>query len=239
MIAGAERLAVALDVGRTADALALARSVAGAVGAFKVGLELFAAEGPTVARAVASLGPLFLDLKLHDIPNTVERAAKAAAHLGATYLTVHAAGGSAMVQAAARGAGPGVKILAVTVLTSLAPSDLAAIGFSTGVADGNAPQVLALRLAKLAMAAGASGVVCSTREVADLRAALGPAALLVVPGIRPAGSAPGDQQRVGTPAEAIAAGANLLVVGRPIREAAEPRAAAEAIATEIAAALHG
>ncbi len=226
-----DHLAIALDVEQADAALRLAGSLAGVASVFKVGLELFTAAGPEIARGISWHGKLFLDLKLHDIPNTVEGAARAAARLGASYLTVHAAGGRAMIEAAVRGAGPATQILAVTVLTSLSADDLA----ETGLAGP--PGAAALRLGQLALAAGAAGLVCSPAEVGALRAALGPRPLLVVPGIRPEGSARGDQQRVGTPGDAIRAGANLLVVGRPIREAPAPRAAAEAILGEIADAL--
>jgi orotidine-5'-phosphate decarboxylase len=223
-----DRLAVALDVGSPDEAETLAGELSGAAGVFKVGLELFTAAGPGAAKRIARHGQLFLDLKLHDIPNTVEAAAREAAKVGATYLTVHAAGGRAMIQAAVRGAGSKVKVLAVSVLTSLTASDLDEVGLR------GTPREAALRLAKLAVGAGAAGVVCSPEEVGELRRTLGPGPLLVVPGIRPVGSARGDQKRTGTPAEAITAGASVLVVGRPIREAPSPREAAEAIVREIA-----
>lgn len=227
----ADRLAVALDVPSTAEAEALAVALAGAASVLKVGLELFTAAGPDAARAISRRGKLFLDLKLHDIPHTVERAAREAAKVGASYLTVHAAGGRAMIEAAVRGAGAGVDVLAVTVLTSLTAEDLADIGLAGSTSTA------ALRLARLAIDAGASGLVCSPEEVAPLRAALGPEPLLVVPGIRPAGAEARDQKRIGTPRDAMRAGASLLVVGRPIREADSPRAAAEAIVREIASGL--
>ncbi len=224
---GANHLAVALDVPDGHRALALADQLRGAALVFKVGLELFTSEGPPIALEIAKRGRVFLDLKLHDIPNTVEGAARAAARLGASYLTVHASGGRAMIEAAIRGAGPDLKILAVTILTSLGRSDLDDIGFEGG------PHATVLRLARLAMAAGAHGVVCSSAEVADLRHELGRDPMLVVPGIRPTGSEARDQKRVGTPKAAIQAGASLLVVGRPILEAEHPWAAAAAIAKEI------
>jgi orotidine-5'-phosphate decarboxylase len=171
---------------------------------------------------------VFLDLKLHDIPNTVEGAARSAARLGARLLTVHAAGGPAMVQAAARGAGPGVRVLAVTVLTSLDTATLDEIGLV------GPPEAAVVRLARLAIDAGAGGLVCSPHEVEAVRAAVGPAPLLVVPGVRPAGAAKGDQSRVAAPAVAVRAGADVIVVGRPLREGGDPAAAARRIAAELA-----
>jgi orotidine-5'-phosphate decarboxylase len=195
------------------------------VGLLKVGLELFAAEGPAAVRAAAALGrPVFLDLKLHDIPNTVEGAARSAARTGASLLTVHASGGAEMIRAAVRGAGPGVGILAVTVLTSLGPKALDEVGLA-GPAEA-----AVVRLARLAVEAGARGLVCSPLEVAAVRAAVGPGPLLVVPGVRPVGAARGDQARVATPEEAVRAGADVLVLGRPLRDAPDPAAAARAIA---------
>jgi orotidine-5'-phosphate decarboxylase len=194
----------------------------------KVGLELFAAEGPPAVHAAAALGrPVFLDLKLHDIPNTVEGAARSAAALGASLLTVHASGGPRMVEAAVRGAGDRVRVLAVTVLTSLDDEQLARVGLA-----GPAPAAV-VRLARLAVEAGAGGLVCSPLEVAQVRAAVGPGPLLVVPGVRPPGSAAGDQARVAAPAEAVRAGADVLVLGRPLREAPDPAAAARAIAAAL------
>jgi orotidine-5'-phosphate decarboxylase len=211
------RICAALDLPDPAGAARLARKLAGHVGVFKVGLELFVAHGPAAVEAIKPFGlPIFLDLKLHDIPQTVEGAARGVAKLGVQYVTVHASGGAEMI-AAARRALPDTKLLAVTVLTSL---------------EAGPGEVQ--RLARLAVQAGADGVVCAPTDVAELRAALGPQPLLVVPGIRPAGAAKGDQKRVGTPREAIQAGASLLVVGRPLRDAADPAAAADSIAAEIA-----
>ncbi len=222
----------AIDRPDLEGATALARGLVGAVGGLKLGLELFVAEGPAAVRTLAATGlPIFLDLKLHDIPNTVAGAVRAAAGLGAALLTVHAAGGRAMLEAAvqaARAFPSPPRLLAVTVLTSLDTGDLAA----TGVAG--APLEQAARLAGLARDAGLDGVVCSPQEIEAVRAVLGPKALVVVPGIRPAGGAVGDQKRVATPAEALAAGADLLVIGRPITAAPDPAAAARAIAAEIA-----
>jgi orotidine-5'-phosphate decarboxylase len=221
-------ICAALDFPTWREAEPFARAVAPAVGVLKVGLELFAAEGPSAVGAAAALGrPVFLDLKLHDIPNTVAGAARSAARSGASLLTVHASGGAEMVRAAVRGAGSGVTVLAVTVLTSLDGQALDGIGLA------GPPEAAVVRLARLAVDAGAGGVVCSPREVAAVRAAVGREPLLVVPGVRPAGAARGDQARVATPAEAIAAGADVIVLGRPLRDAPDPAAAARAIAASL------
>jgi orotidine-5'-phosphate decarboxylase len=209
--------------------------VAGVVSTVKVGLEVFCRDGGRaveVARdAAAAAGhegiDVFLDLKLHDIPATVRGAALAVAGLRPTYLTVHASGGAQMVAAAAE-ALPDTRITAVTVLTSLDDEALAAIGLS------GPAQAAAVRLALLAVEAGARAVVCSPREVAAIRAAVGPDVTLITPGVRPAGAALDDQRRVATPAKAIEDGADLLVIGRPITGAADPREAALAIARQIA-----
>jgi orotidine-5'-phosphate decarboxylase len=223
-----ERICAALDFPTWAAAEPFARAVAPDVGLLKVGLELFAAEGPSAVRSAAALGrPVFLDLKLHDIPNTVEGAARSAAASGASLLTVHASGGAEMVRAAVRGAGPRVRVLGVTVLTSLDEAALASVGLA-GPAEA-----AVVRLARLAVAAGAGGLVCSPHEVAAVRAAVGPGPLLVVPGVRPPGAARGDQARVATPAEAVRAGADVVVVGRPLREGPDPGAAARAIAAAL------
>jgi orotidine-5'-phosphate decarboxylase len=223
-----DRICAALDFPAWEKAAPFARAIAPEVGMLKVGLELFTADGPPAVRAAAALGrPVFLDLKLHDIPNTVEGAARSAAATGAALLTVHAAGGAEMVAAAVRGAGPGVRVLAVTVLTSLDAGALRAIGLE-GPLDA-----AVVRLARLAVAAGAGGIVCSPHEVAQVRAAVGKGPLLVVPGVRPPGAARGDQARVATPAEAVAAGADVVVVGRPLRDAPDPIAAARAIAATL------
>ena len=179
-----ERICAAIDFPSWAAAEPFARAVAPEVGMLKVGLELFVAEGPPVVRAAAALGrPVFLDLKLHDIPNTVEGAARSAAASGASLLTVHASGGAEMVRAAVRGAGPGVRVLAVTVLTSLDSAALESVGLR------GPPEDAVVRLAKLAVGAGAGGIVCSPHEVAAVRAAVGRGPLLVIPGVRPAGAA--------------------------------------------------
>ena len=219
------RICAALDVPDLAAAEKLAGKLAGHVGLFKVGLELFVAQGRAAVEVVRKSGlPVFLDLKLHDIPQTVESAARAVSALGVDYVTVHASGGSEMIRAARR-ALPRTKLLAVTALTSLAVEDLDAVGLSRDAVP---------RLAKLAIGAGADGVVCSAQEVATLRNLLGPSAILVVPGIRPKGAAAGDQRRTGTPAQAVRDGASILVIGRPLRDAPDPAAAADEIAREIA-----
>lgn len=220
-----ERICAALDFGTWAEAEPFARAVAPEVGMLKVGLEMFTAEGPAAVRAAAALGrPVFLDLKLHDIPNTVEGAARSASRSGASLLTIHASGGSEMVRAAVRGAGPSVRVLAVTVLTSIDATALDAIGLR------GPPEAAVVRLAKLAIDAGAGGIVCSPLEVAAVRAAVGPGPLLVIPGVRPPGAARGDQARVATPADAVRSGADVLVIGRPLREGNDPAARAREIA---------
>ncbi|HUN41960.1 MAG TPA: orotidine-5'-phosphate decarboxylase [Acetobacteraceae bacterium] len=221
------RLIVALDTAEIACASGWAAAVAPHCGLFKLGLEFFVANGAAGVQAIAGR-PIFLDLKLHDIPNTVAGATRAVLPLRPRMLTVHAAGGAAMVAAAreaAEAAGADrPMILAVTVLTSLTADDLAA----TGVPGEPAAQVL--RLARLAAAAGADGLVCSPLEVAMLRQELGSGPILVVPGIRPVGSAVADQARVTTPEAALRAGADWIVVGRPITAAPDPAQAAAAIA---------
>jgi orotidine-5'-phosphate decarboxylase len=219
----AQRLIVAIDTTDPLRAAALAQAVAPHCGLFKLGLAFFVANGPAGVRAVGGR-PVFLDLKLHDIPNTVAGAVRGVLPLGPRMLTLHAAGGAAMITAArdaAEAAGPQrPMLLAVTVLTSLDAAALAA----TGVADAPAGQ--AVRLGRLAVAAGADGLVCSAHEIAALRDALGADVKLVVPGIRPAGSRAGDQARTMTPRAALDAGADWIVVGRPITEAPDPAAAA-------------
>ena len=227
------QLCVALDAPDLGTAEAWAEAVAPHAGLLKVGLELFSAEGGAAVQRIAAQGPVFLDLKLHDIPNTVAGAVRSLAPLRPAWLTIHASGGTAMIAAAREAAEKAggrdrMKILAVTVLTSLNASALA----ETGVAGGTVQQVL--RLARLAVAAGADGLVCSPREVAPLRAALGDGPALVVPGVRPAGSAADDQARTATPEEMAAAGADFVVVGRPITKAPDPAAAAAAIARALA-----
>jgi len=225
----------ALDTPSPAAAERLAERVAPHAGLLKLGLEFFVANGPAAVARIARHRPVFLDLKFHDIPNTVAGAVRSVLPLAPAMLTIHAAGGPAMIEAARRaaeGAGEGAgtgrpAILAVTVLTSTDAATLA----GCGVSGGPAQQVL--RLARLALEAGADGLVLSPREVAMVRAAHGPAPLLVVPGVRPAGSDPGDQARTATPEEAAAAGADWLVIGRPITAAPDPGAAAAAIAASL------
>ena len=228
------RLIAALDVEDRAAAEALVARLDGAAGWLKIGLELFIATGPDIVRDHVAAGRrIMLDLKLHDIPATVERAVARAAALGAELLTVHAGGGRAMLAAAARASRAAgtrrPRILAVTVLTSLDERDLAEVGARGPLEE------LVVRRARLAADAGADGVVASPREAAVLRAALPADFLIVTPGVRPAGAAAGDQKRVLTAGEARAAGADLVVVGRPIRDAADPAAAARAIAAELGA----
>ena len=210
---------VALDTSDLNRAVALAEAVRGHAGGVKLGLEFFSAQGPEGVRRIAALGlPLFLDLKLHDIPNTVAKAVKALAPLEPAILTVHAAGGREMLEAAKSAALPRTKVVAVTVLTSLSADDL----LSMGVVDPPAEQVG--RLARLAYAAGLDGVVCSGAEVADARSRWSDG-YFVVPGVRPEGADMADQKRVVTPRHALESGADVLVVGRPITRAADPRQA--------------
>lgn len=226
-------LIVALDVDSRQEAVAKVKAIGDAVGFYKIGLELYTAEGPEVVKAVKDLGKkVFLDLKFHDIPRTVERAVRSGGKLGVDLMTIHAVGGNAMIRAAVNAAeefGPnGPKILAVTVLTSLDQTDLADVGI---VGRTPAEQVRAAAL--LAVASGAHGLVCSPKEVGQLSKALKPGTLFITPGVRPAGSAVGDQKRVATPAEAVRDGATHLVVGRPILAAPDPVAAAAAILREM------
>lgn len=223
---------VALDTPDLDRALALAGAVKPYVGGLKVGLEFVTAQGPQGISRIVALGlPVFADVKFHDIPNTVAGAARALGESGADIFNVHASGGEAMMRAALDAAGkfhPRPKVIAVTVLTSLADADLEAVGQEAPAAA----QVT--RLARLTKTSGLDGVVCSPKEIALVREACGPDFLIVTPGVRPSGAALGDQRRVMTPAEAMAAGADILVIGRPITGAADPSAAARAIAEEIA-----
>jgi orotidine-5'-phosphate decarboxylase len=230
-----KRLIVALDVPDAASAAQLVGQLEKTCHWFKVGLELFVAAGPAVIEPLVARGhSVFLDLKLHDIPNTVAGAVRSAAALGVRSLTLHAAGGPAML-AAARGALDGFtdppELLAVTVLTSMDGHQLSATGLDRSPAE----QVELL--ARMGLGAGIRGFVCSAQEVAALRALTGPEGVLVVPGIRPAGTAIGDQKRIATPAEALRQGASYLVVGRPITQAPDPAAAAESILEEMAEGL--
>ena len=221
------RAIVALDVGRAAQASALTARLGAACDFVKVGLELFTAEGPAIVRAMrAERREVFLDLKLHDIPATVTGAARAVARLHPDVLTVHAVGGPDVIRAAVDVA-PDTMIAAVTLLTSLGSDDLERIGVAGPVSDA------VRRLAVLAVDAGARGLVCSPREVADVRAEVGPDITLITPGIRPPGAAVHDQARTATPEEALRAGADLLVIGRPITGAPDPGASAAAIAAPL------
>ena len=224
-------VALALDVPDLDTAERLIDLTREHVGVFKVGLELFTAVGPAAVDAVHSAGAqCFLDLKLHDIPATMGRAVSRAAAMGVAYLTVHASAGEESLSVAQEKAEE-TRLLAVTVLTSLDATALSQIGL------GNPPADVVRRLAKLAWGAGVSGFVASAHECNDIREALGDDAFLVTPGIRPSGTSVGDQKRVMTPADAIAAGADLLVVGRPIRDARDPAAAAAQITEQVGAAL--
>jgi orotidine-5'-phosphate decarboxylase len=233
-----DSLIVALDLPDAERALAMARTLKGTAGWVKVGMTLYYAEGPSIVRELRAAGfKVFVDLKLHDIPHQVEGAARALARAGADMFTVHASGGSAMMEAAVAGsAAASAKVrddrplvVAVTVLTSLDDAALATIGIERPAADQVA------MLAGLARDAGCDGVVCSPAEAGAMRALLGPEALVVTPGVRPGGEDAGDQARVATPAEAIAAGASHLVVGRPITGAGDPAAAAKSIMEEMTA----
>ncbi len=226
------RLIVALDVSSAAAARKIVTAVGDSALTYKVGMQLYTAEGPQVVRdLVASGRRVFLDLKYHDIPNTVGAAVQEAARLSVSMLTVHAAGGGKMMTAAveaARSVNPSLLVLGVTVLTSLDEHDLEKVGFRGTVRDE------VLRLSGLALANGCTGIVTSAREASTLRSELGDDFAIVTPGVRPAGSGHADQVRVVTPAEAIAAGASHIVVGRPITEADDPAAEARAILGQIA-----
>lgn len=230
-------LIVAVDVSELVDAERLAHDLGPVAGHLKVGLELFAATGPASIATVAAHAPVFADLKLHDIPTTVERAARRVGALGAAMVTVHASGGRDMVAAAVRGLAEGAAeagldvdpiVLAVTVLTSMSDDDLADV--NTPAAAEQVPA-----LAALAVGAGAQGLVCAPRDLVAVRDAVGPDVVLVTPGIRPAGSGDDDHARAATPARAMADGADHLVVGRPITRADNPVAAARAILAELPA----
>ena len=231
-----ERIIIALDVENREKALALVAQL-GEARVFKIGLELFTAEGPALLRDVRALGKEgFLDLKLHDIPNTVGEAARVAVRHGAAMMTIHASGGVEMMARAAETTGaeaekrgvPKPKLLGVTVLTSLKGEDLASIGMPADTAG----QVR--RLAGLARKAGLDGIVCSAQEIEIVRAEVGPDMLIVTPGIRPAWAAAQDQKRIMTPAEAVARGSDYLVVGRPVTQAPSPAEAFRAVVAELA-----
>jgi orotidine-5'-phosphate decarboxylase len=230
----------AIDAPTLDEAKRLIGLVAGAVGGIKLGLEFFMAAGPEGVREARSTGvPLFLDIKLHDIPNTVAGAIRSVVPLSPTYITIHASGGRAMMQAAAEAARseadklgvPRPKLLGVTVLTSLDVGDLEAVG------QGMEVSAQVERLARLAESSGLDGVICAPTEIARLRRILKPTSVLMVPGIRPAGSEAGDQKRVMTPKEAMELGATHLVIGRPITGATDPAAAARDIAAQLGLAL--
>ena len=219
-----ERLIVALDRSDPNEIVALADRLAGMVGYLKLGLQAFVANGPDLVREMVKRGTrVFLDLKLHDIPNTVAHAVEEASKLGVSMLTIHAAGGGAMMSAAARAAGDDLLLLAVTILTSLDQKQLAEMG----VEGGTTPA--AVRLAKLAAASRVGGVVSSPLEIGAIRSECGKHLRIVTPGIRATSDAPGDQARTASAREAIAAGADYIVIGRPITSAADPAAAVQAI----------
>jgi orotidine-5'-phosphate decarboxylase len=226
-----DRLIVALDVSSAAQARKIVQSIGESANTYKIGKQLFTAEGPQIVRDLVSSGrKVFLDLKFHDIPNTVAGAVTEAAKLGVSMLTVHASGGSKMLKAAVEAAGqftPKPLVLAVTVLTSLSDADLQELGVSGNV------QTQVLRLGALALNAGCGGLVASALEARELRRELGDGFAIVTPGVRPAGTSVGDQARVLTPKEAIAAGATYIVVGRPILEAADPAQAAKDISSDL------
>ena len=219
---------VALDTPDVKTARDLAEAVRPHAGGLKVGLEFVSANGPEGIRAIVALGlPVFLDVKLHDIPTTVAGAVRALAGLGVSIINIHASGGTAMMKAAKEAAGGKAKIIAVTILTSLDDEDMQAVGFAGDAA------AQAVRLARLAKSAGLDGVVCSAHDLKAVRAACGPDFLTVVPGSRPAGSALNDQKRFTTPAEARDAGADILIVGRPVTHAADPREACRQVAASL------
>jgi orotidine-5'-phosphate decarboxylase len=225
----AEKIIVALDVATSKDALRISSLLAEDVGLFKIGLQIYTAEGPALVRSISSLGPkVFLDLKLHDIPNTVAKAVAAAGKFGVRMLTIHLSGGSEMIRAAVAARSNEMLILGVTVLTSSTDETLAEIGIAGKTSD----QVL--RLARLGVASGIDGLVASPHEARMLRAEFGDEIKIVTPGIRPAGSDPGDQKRFATPREAVDAGADYLVIGRPITGASDPKAAVQRVVEELA-----
>jgi orotidine-5'-phosphate decarboxylase len=228
-----ERLIVAVDVPTADEARALVDRLAGQVGMFKIGSQLFTAAGPDIVREIVARGEkVFLDLKYHDIPNTVAGAVGSASRLGVSLLTLHGLGGRAMMEAA-EGALPaiGIRLLAITILTSHDEAALQEVGVLLSLTDS------VRRLARLAKEAGIDGVVASPHEVGHIREACGKAFLIVTPGIRPMGSQAGDQARLATPTAALVAGADYLVVGRPITEAKDPAAAAAVIVREMETAL--
>jgi len=230
-----KRLIVALDVPSAAAALDLVNRLERTCAWFKVGMELFTAAGPAAVEPLVARGhSVFLDLKFHDIPNTVAGAVRSAAALGVRMMTIHASGGPTMLEAAQNalaGLADPPQLLAVTVLTSIDQTQASAVGI------GRTPAEQVGLLAKMGLAAGIRGFVCSPQEVAMLRASTGPEGVLVIPGIRPGGTQSGDQRRIATPADALRSGATYLVVGRPITQAADPAEAAENILKEMAEAV--
>jgi orotidine-5'-phosphate decarboxylase len=225
-----ERLIVALDVSSAAAAQKIVAAVGDSALTYKVGMQLYTAVGPQIVRDLVAAGRrVFLDLKYHDIPNTVGAAVAEAEKLGVSMLTIHATGSTKMIRAAVDAAKvrPDLMVLAVTVLTSMGGQDLETIGLTGGVEDS------VVRLAELALTNGCQGIVTSAREAPSVRARLGDQFAIVTPGVRPAGSSVGDQVRVVTPAQAVAAGASHIVVGRPITEAPDPAAEARAILDQI------
>lgn len=222
-----ERIIVALDVPTREEALALVRQLSPHPGLFKVGLQLYTATGPEIVRAVRDLGGrVFLDLKLHDIPNTVARAIESASSLGTEMLTLHLSGGRAMIEAAVRAARQEMLLLGVTILTSADDVTLREAGVNSSM------QEQVLRLAKLGVESGIVGLIASPHELVALRSAHGAKIKIVTPGIRPTGSPAGDQKRAMTPAEALQAGADFLVIGRPIIAASDPRGALDLIVAD-------
>ena len=223
-----ERIIIALDVPTSEQALALIEQLTPHPGLFKIGLQLYTSAGPEIVRTVRDLGGrIFLDLKLHDIPNTVGRAVKSASSLGVEMLTLHLSGGRAMIEAAANSAGPEMLLLGVTVLTSSDEATLREIGINSSM------QEQVLRLAKLGVESGINGFVASPHELGALRSAHGAKIKIVTPGIRPRDSAAGDQKRVTTPADALRNGADFLVIGRPITAAPNPRDALDRILADV------
>ena len=225
----AEKIIVALDVPTQEEARTLMAALSGEVGAFKIGLQRYTADGPSLVRAASPFGPVFLDLKLHDIPNTVARAVESACGLGVRMLTIHLSGGGEMIRAAVEARKTDMLLLGVTVLTSSNDATL----LETGVSATTAEQVV--RLARLGVESGIDGLVASPQEARLLRQEFGDQIKIVTPGIRPAGSAAADQKRIASPREAVDAGADYLVIGRPITAATDPKAAVRAILAELAA----
>jgi orotidine-5'-phosphate decarboxylase len=225
----AEKIIVALDVPTQEEARDLMGLLAGEVGAFKIGLQRYTADGPDLVRAASKFGPVFLDLKLHDIPNTVAKAVESADQLGVRMLTLHLSGGREMIRAAVAARKSKMLLLGVTVLTSSNNATLEEIGVSSTTSD----QVL--RLARLGVANGIDGLVASPQEARTLRQEFGDRIKIVTPGIRPVGSETGDQKRVASPREAVEAGADYLVIGRPITGAPDPKAAVRSIVAELSA----